>query len=185
MRSLRQVLAYATLAILPLGFIIAETTGTTTTTKKKTTAKRRTTTPKSGSSTATSSAANKRTTSTTRKRTTSTKGRTTASRPPARPRQLQPTPERYKEIQQALAGKGYLKSEPSGTWNQESMDALRRFQQDQNINASGKIDSLSLIALGLGPKRATSVTPPAPSTPSEPKPEPPPAANGSDPEDLN
>jgi peptidoglycan hydrolase-like protein with peptidoglycan-binding domain len=96
---------------------------------------------------------------------------------------MQPTPERYKEIQQALVAKGYLKGEPTGTWNQESADAMRRFQQDQNINASGKIDSLSLIALGLGPKRASNTQPPAPAQapapPSEPKPDAqaPPSAN--------
>jgi peptidoglycan hydrolase-like protein with peptidoglycan-binding domain len=68
------------------------------------------------------------------------------------PGQAAPTPERYKEIQGALAKKGYLHGEPSGVWNEDSADALRRFQQDQNLQASGKLDSLSIIALGLGPK---------------------------------
>ena len=66
--------------------------------------------------------------------------------------QTAPTPDRYKEIQTALATKGYLHGEPNGVWSQDSADALRRFQQDQNLQASGKLDSLSLIALGLGPK---------------------------------
>jgi len=68
------------------------------------------------------------------------------------PGQAAPTPERYKEIQEALAKKGYLHGEASGVWNEDSADALRRFQQDQNLQASGKLDSLSIIALGLGPK---------------------------------
>ncbi|MBL8179309.1 MAG: peptidoglycan-binding protein [Bryobacterales bacterium] len=73
---------------------------------------------------------------------------------PAQPRgQSEPTPDRYREIQQALAAKGYLGGEPTGKWDAGSMDALKRFQQDQNLNASGKLDSLSLIALGLGPQR--------------------------------
>jgi peptidoglycan hydrolase-like protein with peptidoglycan-binding domain len=63
-----------------------------------------------------------------------------------------PTPDRYKEIQDALAKKGYLHADPTGVWDQNSADALRRFQQDQNLQASGKLDSLSIIALGLGPK---------------------------------
>jgi hypothetical protein len=71
---------------------------------------------------------------------------------PARSTQSVPTPERYKEIQEALARKGYLHGEASGVWNPDSADALRRFQQDQNLQASGKLDSLSIIALGLGPK---------------------------------
>ena len=66
--------------------------------------------------------------------------------------QTAPTPGRYKEIQEALAKKGYLHGEATGVWNQDSEDALRRFQQDQNLQASGKLDSLSIIALGLGPK---------------------------------
>ena len=67
--------------------------------------------------------------------------------------QAAPTAERYKQIQEALAKKGYLQGEPTGKWDQDSADALRRFQQDQNLQASGKLDSLSIIALGLGPQR--------------------------------
>lgn len=66
--------------------------------------------------------------------------------------QMQPTADRYKEIQEALVKKGYLHQEPTGKWDQESIDALRRFQQEQNLNPTGKLDSLSIIALGLGPK---------------------------------
>jgi len=71
----------------------------------------------------------------------------------------QPSPERYKEIQQALAGKGYFNSEPDGTWGPASIDALKRFQHDQNLVEDGKIGSLSLIALGLGPKRESAAGP--------------------------
>ncbi len=70
-----------------------------------------------------------------------------------RNRQLSPSQDRYREIQQALAAKGYLEPEQAtGTWDQNSTDALKRFQAEQNLDASGKINSLSLIALGLGPK---------------------------------
>jgi hypothetical protein len=95
-------------------------------------------------------------------KTTSRKGRSsrtakrTAQRRP--PRQSQPTPERYREIQSALASKGYLQGEPTGQWDQSSLEALRRFQQDQNLEPSGKLDSLSLIALGLGPKHESSAS---------------------------
>jgi murein L,D-transpeptidase YcbB/YkuD len=67
--------------------------------------------------------------------------------------QRAPTPERYKEIQQALAEKGYLQATPNGVWDASSVEALKKFQQDQSLDPSGKIDSLSLIALGLGPRR--------------------------------
>ena len=77
--------------------------------------------------------------------------------------QQAPTPERYKEIQQSLASKGYMSGEPSGKWDTESGEALKRFQTDQNLTPDGKLNSLSLIALGLGPKRLTaqSHTPPS------------------------
>lgn len=67
--------------------------------------------------------------------------------------QGQPSPERYAEIQQALVAKGYLKNEATGQWTNESGAALKHFQSDQNLTPDGKLNSLSLIALGLGPKR--------------------------------
>jgi peptidoglycan hydrolase-like protein with peptidoglycan-binding domain len=75
-------------------------------------------------------------------------------------RQQQPTADRYREIQQALADRGYLKSEPNGIWGPESVEALKKFQEDQNLKPSGKLDPLSLISLGLGPKRVTASTEP-------------------------
>lgn len=66
--------------------------------------------------------------------------------------QQSPSFDRFKEIQEALAAKGYLKAPPDGTWNAASADALKRFQADQNLSTTGKVNALSLIALGLGPK---------------------------------
>ncbi len=88
--------------------------------------------------------------------------------------QQAPTPDRYREIQQALASKGYFKGEPNGAWGADSADALKRFQADQNLMPDGKINSLSLIALGLGPKHLTaksdSSQQPAPVAPPPPNP---------------
>jgi hypothetical protein len=71
-----------------------------------------------------------------------------------RNRQLTPSSDRYREIQTALVAKGYLKEDHvTGSWDAASTDALKRFQADQKIDSNGKINSLSLIALGLGPKR--------------------------------
>ncbi|MCC6341552.1 MAG: peptidoglycan-binding protein [Bryobacterales bacterium] len=82
-----------------------------------------------------------------------TRNRRAARSAPRNYGQTTPTPDRYREIQQALIERGYLKGEASGKWDAESVDAMRRFQQDQNIETSGQLDSLSLIALGLGPRR--------------------------------
>jgi len=67
--------------------------------------------------------------------------------------QQAPTRERYQEIQQALVSRGYLEGQPTGVWGPDSMAALKKFQASQNLGPSGKLDSLTLIALGLGPKR--------------------------------
>ena len=85
-----------------------------------------------------------------------------------RNRQMSPTPDRYREIQGALASKGFLKPEDAtGTWNQTSSDALKKFQAEQNLDSTGKINSLSLIALGLGPRRDPA-PPPPPKAPPQP-----------------
>jgi hypothetical protein len=84
------------------------------------------------------------------------KRRSTARKPAVkswRSTQRNPTPERYKEIQLALASKGYLQADtPSGVWDTSSVSALKKFQTDQNLEPSGKLDSVSIIALGLGPR---------------------------------
>jgi peptidoglycan hydrolase-like protein with peptidoglycan-binding domain len=87
--------------------------------------------------------------------------------PSWRTSQQAPTRERYLEIQQALVARGFLAGPPSGVWGAESVAALKKFQASQNLEPSGKLDSLSLIALGLGPKRETNGAKPPPV--SEPK----------------
>ena len=70
-----------------------------------------------------------------------------------RNRQTSPTSDRFKEIQDALVSKGYLPSEDAtGAWSTNSASALKRFQAEQTLDPTGKINSISLIALGLGPK---------------------------------
>ena len=103
------------------------------------------------------------------KKSASSHGRKTTARRGVtwRNRQLSPSPDRYREIQGALAAKGFLKPEDAtGTWNQTSSNALKKFQAEQNLESSGKINSLSLIALGLGPRRD-----PAPPAPPKPPPQ--------------
>lgn len=82
-----------------------------------------------------------------------TKKQATRARRASPPRQSAPTPERYREIQQALVDKGYEAGAVDGEWGPEWVDALKRFQGEQNLSVDGKLGSLSLIALGLGPNR--------------------------------
>jgi hypothetical protein len=99
-----------------------------------------------------------RTAPATKKTAASKKGKSSSSKKPpaaaaaAWSHQSGPTPERYKEIQQALADKGYLQSEPNGVWDAQSTDAMLRFQNDKKLSPTGKLSAASLIALGLGPK---------------------------------
>jgi len=70
-----------------------------------------------------------------------------------RNRQTAPTTDRYREIQEALVARGYLSADDAnGAWGSASTDALKKFQAEQALETTGRIDSLSLIALGLGPK---------------------------------
>jgi peptidoglycan hydrolase-like protein with peptidoglycan-binding domain len=77
-----------------------------------------------------------------------------------------PDAERYQQIQQALADRGYFKGQVNGHWGDDSVDALKRFQADQKLDSDGKINSLTLIGLGLGPKHdAGGLSPPPDASP--------------------
>lgn len=85
--------------------------------------------------------------------------------------QLHPDPQRYSEIQKALADRGYFHGDANGEWKDDSIDALKRFQADQKLPDDGKIGALTLTGLGLGPHHdgSTAATVPLPSAPaSEP-----------------
>jgi peptidoglycan hydrolase-like protein with peptidoglycan-binding domain len=64
--------------------------------------------------------------------------------------QMAPTPDRIKEIQEALAASDSYKGEPTGKWDDASVAAMKHFQQVNGLNPSGKLDALSLQKLGLG-----------------------------------
>lgn len=81
-----------------------------------------------------------------------------------------PTADRYAEIQEALIAKGYMRGPAAGSWDANSSEALRRFQMDKNLPATGKLNSMSLIQLGLGPKRLAQNT--VPTSPSSAGPNP-------------
>lgn len=60
-------------------------------------------------------------------------------------------PERARSIQEALIREHYLSGDPSGTWNQASEDAMRKYQADHGWQSKTVPDSRALISLGLGP----------------------------------
>ena len=66
------------------------------------------------------------------------------------PTQKAPTADRVTEIQSALAREGYYKGDPSGKWDADTQDAMRRFQESRGMTGTGKLDAPSLQKLGLG-----------------------------------
>jgi peptidoglycan hydrolase-like protein with peptidoglycan-binding domain len=64
--------------------------------------------------------------------------------------QAAPTSERINEIQGALAKNGTYAGEPSGKWDDSTVEAMKKFQASHGLNPSGKMDALTLQKLGLG-----------------------------------
>jgi hypothetical protein len=159
---MRNILSYVVMAaMIALAWsaggtaAVQQTTPAKKTVARKTAAKKKATPPRKGAAT----------------RSASSRGKKTPGKRGVtwRNRQMSPTPDRYREIQGALASKGYLKPEDAtGTWNQTSADAMKKFQTEQNLDSTGKINSLSLIALGLGPHHDPAPPPPPPKTPPQP-----------------
>jgi peptidoglycan hydrolase-like protein with peptidoglycan-binding domain len=64
--------------------------------------------------------------------------------------QKEPTAGRIKEIQQALEKDGLYAGEPTGKWDEPTVQGLKNFQVAHGLRATGKLDARSLQELGLG-----------------------------------
>lgn len=92
--------------------------------------------------------------------------------------------ERARSIQEALIREHYLSGEPTGTWNEASEEAMRRYQGDHGWQIKQVPDSRALIKLGLGPSNdhllnpdsAMTTAPDAPRASSQSAPNDPPPA---------
>ncbi|HWF13942.1 MAG TPA: peptidoglycan-binding domain-containing protein [Candidatus Acidoferrales bacterium] len=85
---------------------------------------------------------------------TKTKGKS-KGRVAARPKgQAAPTADRIKEIQSALQKDGSYDGEPTGKWDAATTDAMKKYQDKNGVNPTGKIDAVSLNKLGLGSETA-------------------------------
>ncbi len=113
----------------------------------------------SGASAPANSAATTTTTGATKKK--SSKKHHASKREPT---QKAPTPQRISEIQSALAHGGYYQGTPNGKWDANTVAAMQKFQSDNGLSNSGKIDATSLEKLGLGSGTA-GVDAPKPVTP--------------------
>lgn len=75
--------------------------------------------------------------------------------------QRAPTAQRIAEIQQALARNGAFTGTPDGKWGTNTVEAMKKFQAANGLNASGKLDAHTLQKLGLGSEVA-GLAPPLP-----------------------
>ena len=82
--------------------------------------------------------------------------------------------ERAHAIQEALIREHYLSGEATGTWNEASEAAMRRYQADQGWQSKTVPDSRALIKLGLGPSKDHLLNPESAMTtvPDQPRAEP-------------
>jgi len=59
--------------------------------------------------------------------------------------------ERATEIQTALIKQGYLKGDPTGAWDPQTVSAMEKLQADNGWQSRITPDARALIKLGLGP----------------------------------
>ena len=60
------------------------------------------------------------------------------------------TPEIIKDAQQKLVDKGYKAGQPTGTMNATTRAAVRKYQQDEKLKVTGKLDENTLSHLNVG-----------------------------------
>jgi putative peptidoglycan binding protein len=85
---------------------------------------------------------------------TASAGKRSSRKKPVRARgQQKIDSERAQAIQEALIREHYLSGQATGTWNQASEEAMRRYQADHGWQSKEVPDSRALIKLGLGPSK--------------------------------
>jgi peptidoglycan hydrolase-like protein with peptidoglycan-binding domain len=101
---------------------------------------------------ATGTVSSKRTTGTVKK--SSKTGKSSSKKGKRVKGQAAPTTDRINEIQGALAKNGAYTAEPSGKWDDSTVEAMKKFQASHGLNPTGKMDALTLQKLGLGSETA-------------------------------
>ena len=101
-----------------------------------------------------SSSSTKNSSSTTKKKKAAASAKSKSKKSSRVKAQAAPTPDRIKEIQTALQKDGSYDGEPTGKWDAATMDAMRKYQDKNGMNPTGKIDAVTLNKLGLGSETA-------------------------------
>ena len=81
-----------------------------------------------------------------KRKSTSSKSRRT----PKPAAQKAPAPDRIREIQSALQREGAYQGNPTGKWDDSTIEAMKTYQGKNGMSPTGKIDALTLEKLGLG-----------------------------------
>jgi photosystem II stability/assembly factor-like uncharacterized protein len=77
-------------------------------------------------------------------------GKKAAKRPAATPRRPATSNESILRVQEALNAAGYHLGEPDGKAGPATTAALKKFQGDRHLPVTGKLDAITLGALGIG-----------------------------------
>lgn len=88
---------------------------------------------------------------------------TSYGQPTSQVSQQAASPDMMRDVQRSLGAKGYNAGTPDGVYGASTEQALRKFQRDQKLNATGQLDTQTLAALGLtggtAGSRSSSYTP--------------------------
>jgi peptidoglycan hydrolase-like protein with peptidoglycan-binding domain len=60
------------------------------------------------------------------------------------------TPDTVRQVQQTLQQQGMYRGRVDGVWGPATQSAVRSYQQQNNLNASGQLDQQTLASLNLG-----------------------------------
>jgi peptidoglycan hydrolase-like protein with peptidoglycan-binding domain len=66
-------------------------------------------------------------------------------------------PEQIRVVQRTLQDYGYQDAAPTGRWDEGTRSALRAFQADNQLRATGTLDDATAQALGVNPAAVTPV----------------------------
>jgi peptidoglycan hydrolase-like protein with peptidoglycan-binding domain len=70
----------------------------------------------------------------------------------AMPQAPELTPDMTQQVQQKLQQDGLYRGPIDGVWGPGTEAAMRTYQQQHNLNASGKLDAETLASLNVGPQ---------------------------------
>jgi peptidoglycan hydrolase-like protein with peptidoglycan-binding domain len=71
------------------------------------------------------------------------------------------TPDMIRSVQQTLQQDGSYHGRVDGVWGPSTQAAVRNYQQQHNMNATGQLDQATLAAMNLGPNQNNAQDQPA------------------------